>query len=183
MEKILDTVIIEGVEFQIIHKPETIYAGFRAEADNGDDNNSPLNTYELFKDNKQNIRGSLTPNVMICLSMLYKEANHGHNVRRSLMHCQEVPDDQQPEGITVVKSPESILIKVKASDEAWTLTKKTTGEDNPQWHMAPLFGLCDRLFCNAERGYTPTPDFSDTYEIEYYHDDGTKYAAISVMKR
>lgn len=62
------------------------------------------------------------------------------------------------------------------------LVKKITGEDNPQWHMAPLFGLFEKLFCNEERGFAFTPDFSDTYEIEYYNADGINYAGISVVK-
>ena len=46
--------------------------------------------------------------------------------------------------------------------------------------MVPLFGLCEKLFCNVEKGFAVTPDFSNTYEIEYYNSDGINYASISV---
>ncbi len=44
MEQLIEKVIIEGAEFQIIQKPETLYAGYMAESDNGS-----INTYELFQ--------------------------------------------------------------------------------------------------------------------------------------
>lgn len=177
MEQLIEKVIIEGAEFQIIQKPETLYAGYMAESDNGS-----INTYELFQAGYKNIKNSLTPDSMLCLSINYKECNHGKKARRSLMHCQETSERNQPEGMTVLKSPACYMIKVKSSEAAWALVKKTTGDDNPQWHMAPLFGLCEKLFCNAERGFALTPDFSGTYDIEYYNADGINYASISVVK-
>lgn len=35
MERLIEKVVIEGAEFEIIQKPETLYAGYKAEADNG----------------------------------------------------------------------------------------------------------------------------------------------------
>ena len=173
MDQLIEKVVIEGAEFQIIQKPATLYAGYKADADN-EDVESSVDTYQLFQAGHKNIKNSLTPDSMLCLSINYKECNHGHNARRSLMHCQETSERNQPEGITV--------IKVKSTEATWKLVKKITGEDNPQWHMAPLFGLCEKLFCNEERGFALTPDFSDTYEIEYYNADGINYAGISVVK-
>lgn len=182
MEKVLDTVVIEGAEFQIIQKPATLYAGYKAESENG--GGTPgANTCMLFRTGYKNIKKSLTPDTMLCLSINYKEYNHGNRVRRSLMHCQETSEREQPEGITVLESPACYMIKVKSTQAAWALVKKITGEDQPQWHMAPLFALCEKLFCNQERGFALTPDFSNTYEIEYYNFDGDNYAGISVVKR
>ena len=181
MEQLIEKVIIEGAEFQIIQKPKTLYAGYKMAVDKGDEE-SGVSSWELFQTGHKNIKGSLTPDSMICLSINYKECNHGKNARRFLMHCQETSERNQPEGITVLESPACCMIKVKSSEAAWALVKKVTGEDNPQWHMAPLFGLCEKLFCNEERGFALTPDFSDTYEIEYYNADGINYAGISVVK-
>lgn len=181
MEQIIEKVVIEGAEFEIIKKPATLYAGYITEADNGDDEQA-VNTYELFQAGYKNIKGSLTPDSMLCLSINYKECNHGKDARRSLMHCHEVSEKNQPEGITVLESPECCMIRVKSTEAAWKLVKKVTGEENPKWHMAPLFSLCEKLFCNVERGFAVTPDFSNTYEIEYYNADGINYAGISVVK-
>ena len=43
--------------------------------------------------------------------------------------------------------------------------------------MAPLFVLCEKLFCSEKKGFVLTPDFSDMYEIENYNADGTNYPA------
>lgn len=179
MEYLIKKVVIEGVEFQIIKKSQTLYAGYKAYTDNSD-GEAGVNTCELFANGYKNIKSSLTPSSMICLSIGYKEYNHGESVRRSLMHCQETSERNQPEGITVVESAPCYMIKVESTDATWALVKKITGEDNPHVHMAPLFGLCEKLFCNAEFGFELMPDFSDTYEIEYYNFDGSKYAGISV---
>ena len=181
MDQIIQNVVVEDAEFQIVKKTPTLYAGFRAEADNGDEESS-VDTYELFQAGYKNIKGSLTPDSMLCLSINFKECNHGKDARRSLMHCQETSERNQPEGITVVESPACYMIKAKSTDAMWALVKKLTGEDNPQFHMAPLFGLCEKLFCNEEWGFALTPDFSNTYEIEYYNFDGVNYAGISVVK-
>ena len=65
MEQLIEKVIIEGAEFQIIQKPETLYAGYMAESDNGS-----INTYELFQAGYKNIKNSLTPDSMLCLSIM-----------------------------------------------------------------------------------------------------------------
>ena len=88
MEQLIEKIVIEGIEFQIIQKPATLYAGYKADADN-EDVESSVDTYQLFQAGHKNIKNSLTPDSMLCLSINYKECNHGHNARRSLMHCQE----------------------------------------------------------------------------------------------
>lgn len=177
MDKLIEKIIIEGAEFEIIQKPATLYAGYKAEADN-----ESVNTFELFQAGNKNIIDSLTPDSMLCLSINFKECNHGKDAQRYLMHCQETSERNQPDGIEVVESPECLIIRAKSTEATWALVKKVTGEDNPQWHMAPLFGLCEKLFCNEEKGYALTSDFSGTYEIEYYNSNGINYAGISVMK-
>lgn len=47
MERLIEEIVIEGAEFQIIQKPKTLYAGYKAEADN-EDKEFGVNTYELF---------------------------------------------------------------------------------------------------------------------------------------
>lgn len=42
---------------------------------------------------------------MLCLSINYMECNYGKKAIRSLMYCQETSGKDQPEEITVLKSP------------------------------------------------------------------------------
>ena len=138
MERLIEKVVIEGAEFEIIQKPETLYAGYKAEADNGGEESS-IDTGELFQAGYKSIKNSLTPDSMLCLSINYKECNHGKNARRFLMHCQETLERNQPEGITVLESPACYMIKVKSSEATWALVKKTTGEDEPSMAHGPAF--------------------------------------------
>ena len=58
MDQLIEKVVIEGAEFQIIQKPATLYAGYRAETDNGDEE-SNVDTSQLFQAGYKNIKNSL----------------------------------------------------------------------------------------------------------------------------
>lgn len=178
MEKVVDKVTIEGVDFEIIEKPKTLYAGFISIAP--DNESEPdQSSYERFRDGFKNIVDSKTPECMTVLSIGYRDWNH--DCKRALLHGMETTNANQPEGITVIESPACTLIKVKSCDETWALTKKITGEDNPKWHMAPLFGLTAALFCTPEKGYEAGSE--GNHETEYYFFDGSQYTTIPVHKR
>ena len=73
------------------------------------------------------------------------------------------------------------------ADEAWALTKKITGEENPQWHMAPLFGLIRRIFCE-DGPYHYNYEFNGgngkgNDEMEYYCYSGESYVTVPVKKK
>ena len=76
MDQLIEKVVIEGAEIQIIQRPATLYAGYREETDNGDEE-SNVDTSQLFQAGYKNIKNSLTPDSMLCLSINYKECNHG----------------------------------------------------------------------------------------------------------
>ena len=101
MEQLIEKIVIEGIEFQIIQKPATLYAGYKADADN-EDVESSVDTYQLFQAGHKNIKNSLTPDSMLCLSINYKECKHGHNARRFHIHCKETSEINQHEGLTVI---------------------------------------------------------------------------------
>ncbi len=173
-EKIIKTVTIEGVEFTILDKAKTLYAGSYSEAI--DNTSEPAGgNNENYHSIKSQIKNSVTPNCMICHSINYTT----QSLPCALLHCQETTSTKQDDGIYVYEVPASLYIKVKCTDEAWILTKKLTGEENPEYHLAPLFGLMMHIFCNDKYGYEHTNNSA----IEYYYDDGSSYAAIPVKKR
>lgn len=109
---------------------------------------------------------------MICLSIDYATSERPC----AMLHGQETVNANQPDGIHVIKAEPTTLIKVKATKKAWKLTKKLTGEKNPGWHMAPLFGLIRHIFCCDECEY----EFdgckqNGNEETEYYYFSGDKY--------
>ena len=181
-EKIIETITIEGVDFTVIEKAKTIYAGFHSVAPDFENEPDSGDTHNRFQKEHTKIIDSVTSECMICLSIGYNEWNwrEKHDVIREVFHGKETGNINQPEGIRVIEALPRLLIRVKSTDAAWALTKKTIGADKPEWHMAPLFTLIEALFCTPERGFKAGSD--ENLEIEYYNFDGTQYAAIPVRK-
>jgi len=187
-EKIIETIVIEGVEFTIIEKAKTLYAGNYAVAQ--DLKSEPnFNEHGTFKPNDdgqvlQSIKDSVTPDRMLVLSIDYDGAIMPHRPC-AMLRGQETTSYNQPDGIHIIEAEPTLLIKVKYSDEAWALTKKLTGEDNPQWHMAPLFGLIKHIFWESgQYDY----EFNGckqngNEEIEIYCFNGERYVTVPMKKR
>ena len=184
-EKIIDTVTIEGVEFTVIEKAKTLYAGNYAIA--RDMNSEPnFNEHGTFKVNDdgqvlRSIKASVTPDCMLVLSIDYAT----HERPCAMLRGQETTSYEQPEGIHVIEAEPTLLIKVRATDEAWTLTKKLTGEDDPMWHMAPLFGLIRNIFCKGDGHYNY--EFNrcrqnGNEETEIYCFNGDKFVTVPVKR-
>lgn len=176
-EKAVDTVLIEGVEFVIVNKAKTFYAGAYSIAPDLESEPDIEGNWKKYHSDKQRIIDSVTPDCMICISINYTTPL----LPCAMLHGQETTNHQQPEGINVFETPPSMFIKVESTEKAWALTKKLTGEDNPQWHMAPLFGLIKHIFLNDQYGYEYNSN--GNHEIEYYYDNGTKSVAVPVKKK
>ena len=174
MEKIIDTVTIEGVDFTIIEKPKTLYAGFHSVALGFDNEPDFSDTYNRFQKEHTKIIDSITPECRINLSIGYTEWHRKHDVIREAMDCKETTNINQPKDIKVIEAPSCLLIRVKVTDESWTLVEKNMGEKL----MPHFFGLMGRLFFTPEQGFTNDGDL----EMIYYHSDGTQYVAIPVRK-
>ena len=186
-EKIIETITIEGVDFEIIEKAKTIYAGSYFVAPDLDSEPDVHASWQWFQDNKNKIIDSITPDCMICLSIDYAMKSlpefKGKERPCAMLHGQETINPNQSEGVHVIEAEPTLLIKVKATDEAWTLTKKLTGLDNPQWHMSPLFGLICKIFCGGKYDYEYNGcRQKGNEETEYYYFNGDKYVTVPVKK-
>lgn len=143
-----------------------------------------FNEHGTFKTNDdrtvlKSIKDSVTPECMLVLSIDYATKDRPC----AMLRGQETTSYNQPDGIYVIEAEPTTLIKVKYTDEAWALTKKLTGEDNPQWHMAPLFGLIRHVFCeNGEYEFNGCKQ-NGNEEIEIYCYNGERYVTVPVKKR
>ena len=179
-EKIIETITIEGVDFEIIEKAKTIYAGFYAVAPDLDSDHDD-GGYQWFQDNKDKIIDSITPECMIVVSIDYATDKRPN----AILFGQETSNPNQPEGVYVLEAEPTTLIRVKSTDETWALAKKLIDVDNPQWHMAPLFTLIQHIFCGDKYGYDY--EFNGcrqkgNEETEYYYFNGDKYVTVPVKK-
>ena len=182
-ERIIDTFMVEGVEFTIIEKPKTYYAGVYGVID---DLNWRPATYhwgalddgydeEIFK----TIRDSTTPDCEITLYVDYAADD-----RPSGMFCgQETKNPEQPAGIHVIEAHPSLYIRVKHTHEAFALTKKLTGKYLHQYHMLDLHDLIKYLFCDGDECvYEPNGSKQNGNEdMQFvYSDQIERYAAVPV---
>jgi len=174
MEKIIETVTIEGVDFTIIEKPKTLYAGFHSVAPNIEGEPDFEDAYKRFQEKHSKIIDSTVPECMICFSIGYTEWNRTRDVIREGMFGRETTNPNQAEGIKVIEAPPCLLIRVKVTNESWNLVEKIMGEKL----MPHFFGTMGNLFFTPERRFTNDGDL----EMEYHYSDGTKYAAIPVKK-
>ena len=122
-EKVIDTVVIEGVEFAIVGKQKTFYAGSYYVAPDLNSEPDVGASWNWFQSNKDKIIESVTPDCMICLSINYAISDRTSPC--AMLHGQETVNANQPEGVHVIEAEPTMLIKVKATDAAWALTKKT----------------------------------------------------------
>ena len=179
-EKIIETITIEGVDFQIIEKARTIYAGAY---DVAPDLDSELDLKNCMKDEEsfRLIKDSITPDCLLVLSIDYALDREIAQRPYAVLRGQETTSSEQPDGIYVLEAEPTMLIKVKSTDAAWALIKKLKGVDNPLCHMASLFTLIRCIFEGEKYNY----EFNGcrqkgNEETEYYYFNGDKYVTVPV---
>ena len=183
-EKIIDTIVIDGAEFTIIEKDETIYAGSYFVAPDLKSEPDVNASCQRFQNNKDKIVDSIIPDCMICLSIDYALDRTIAQRTYAILHGQETNNPNQPKGIHVIKAEPTTLIKVKAAAEAWALTKKLTELDTSQESLWLLFTLIRTIFEGDKYHY----EFNGckqngNEEAEYYHFDGDKYVTVPMKRK
>ncbi|MCL1857878.1 MAG: hypothetical protein FWF92_01415 [Oscillospiraceae bacterium] len=182
-EKIIETITIEGVDFEIIEKAKTFYAGSYFVAPDLDSEPDIQASWKWFQDNKNKITDSITPDCMICLSIDYALDREIAERPYAMLHGQETTNPNQPEGVYVLEAEPTLLIKVKATDAAWALTKKLNGLDNPG-HQAPLFTLIRSIFEGPENNYAHNGcKQKGNEEAEYFYFNGDRYVSVPVKRK
>lgn len=179
-EKIIETVEIDGVEFTIVEKTKTFYAGayFVAPECNSEPDIDACGQW--FEKNKDKIIDIVNQDCRICHSI-----NYTTNERPcAILYGYETSNSNQSKGIHVMEAAPTILIKAKSTDAAWSLTKKLTGYGSDMG-MVPLFFLIWHLFCDGgECKYERTCDIvQGNHDAEYEYGNGDKYVAVPVKRK
>ena len=182
-EKIIETVTIEGVDFEIIEKAKTLYAGSYFVAPDLSSEPDVNASWQWFQDNKNKIIDSITPDCLICLSIDYALDHEKAQRPYAMLHGQETSNPNQLENVHVIEAEPTTLIKVKVTDAAEALTKKLTGLDKPQ-EMWTLFTLIRTIFESDKYGY----EFNGckqkgNEEAEYFYFSGDKYVTVPVKRK
>jgi len=177
-EKIIETIEIDGVEFTVIEKAKTIYAGSYFVAPDLESEPDWDASGQWFEKNKHKIIDVINPESTVCFSIDYTT-----NERPcATLQGYETGSPNQPEGVHVIEADPVILIKVKATDAAWALTKKLTGYD--PICISPLFFLIWQLFCDGgECKYERVGDISKGNHEAHYYSNGDTYVTVPVKRK
>ena len=180
-EKIIDTVTIEGVEFTVIEKAKTFYAGSYFVAPDLESEPDINASWQWFQDNKDKIIDSITPDCMIVLSIDYALDRTTAQRPYAMLHGQEASNPNQPEGVHVITAEPTLLIRVKVTDAAWDLTEKLTELDISQESLWQLFTLIRTIFESDKYNY----EFNGckqkgNEEAQYYYFNEDKYVTVPV---
>ena len=177
-EKVIDTVTIEGVTFEVIEKSRTLYAGFRSVAPDTENEPDIGRASGRYDEGKQKIVDAILPDCLCCLSIGYSNPVWEGKHPLEFMFGKETSNPAQPEGIYVFDSAPSKYIRVWASEEAWALTKKITGEDKCPG-LVPLYGLIGHIFFTDFYGYKRN-NTTGNHAMSYYYDDGRSCVYLPV---
>lgn len=170
--RVLEKRVVEGVEFWIIDRPETAYAGAYTAAASPQDEPDGEAGCAAFEAAMGRIAGNLAPETLACISLGY----HTPGSVRALMHCAPTDGRAQPEGICTKTLPGGMYAAVEATAQAWALTGRLTGAQDPIYHMAPLFATV-RAALSGEYEFDARRD----HEIEIYSRE-TRFVAVPVNK-
>ena len=180
-EKILDTIMVEGVTFEIIEKPRTLYAGFHTIAPSVDDMPNPGETFDRYNEGKQNIADALLPNCLSCISIGFSNPIYEGKRPLEFMHGKETANPNQPEGIYVFDSTPSQYIRLWDSNEALELMKKITDGEKCSFSMSHYFPLITQIFLTEQYGYERNNN-TGNHGMEYYYEDGRACVYLPIIK-
>ena len=194
-EKVIDTIIIEGVEFTIIEKATTLYAGVYAEEPDMsahpelNENDEWILFGRWVADEEFTvIRDSVTPERKTYLNIDY----FNKDKPSALLIGQETTSHEQPEGIHVIKAEPTLLIKVVHTHASYELTKKLTGSYIHQYQLTELFGLVKHIFCQGSNATFTYNGDNGTGNVDAEHHPigrdgvgyiGSGYVTVPVQRR
>ena len=180
-EKVIETVVIEGVTFEIIEKNRTLYAGFHSVAPSIEGEPDIYGAHNRYTEDKHLIVDAILPDCKSCLSIGYSNPVWEGKRPLEFMFGKETSNPKQLEGIYVFDSTPSQYIRIWDSKEALVLTKKLTGSDKCSFSMVHFFGLITHVFLSEKYGYQRNNTLGN-HAMEYYFEDGRACVYLPVIK-
>lgn len=176
-EKIVETITIGGVRFEIVEKPETILAGkiiYAKDFPNADSFHSAIDS--LSEEEKQAVFDQLKESVLPIYD-INLSVNFWLSVKqRAYGFVREVLTEEQPDGVEVYKMPASLYIRAHTGKETAQLISK---EECEIWELFAYirdFFMPAHGFAMAQNGAQELEVF-DTFE----HKSGYAYMPVVRM--
>lgn len=124
-EKIVETITVGGARFEVVEKPETIFAGKIIYAKDFANVNSFNSSIDSMTENEKQATFDKLVEPVLPLYDINLSVNFWLSVKqRAYGFVREVMTEEQPEGVEVYKMPASLYLRVYTDKEASTLISK-----------------------------------------------------------
>lgn len=175
-EKIIETIKVNGAEFEIIEKPETILAGkiiYAKDFTDIDSFNAAIET--VSEEDKQVVFHLLEQNIFP-IADIHLSVNFWLDEKfRAFGFVREVATEEQPNGVDVYKIPSSLFIRAYTDKETARLITKD------QCEIWELFAYIRNFFMPAH-GFRMANNGAQELEVFDSLEHKTGYAYMPIMR-
>lgn len=174
-EKIVDTIKVGGAVFEIVEKPETVFAGKMFYAKDFSDISAFNSAIDAFAaGGEDTVYDSLTDAVLPVYDIHLSVNFWLSEKKRAYGFVREVSNVQQPEGVDVYKIPESLYIRAHNSSTAHLLSKE-------KCEMWELFTYIRDYFMPAH-GFKMADNGAQELEVFDTSEHSTGYVYMPVQR-
>lgn len=175
-EKIIETIKIGGASFEVVEKPETIFAGkiiYAKDFPDVDSFNSAIDT--ITEDDKQAAFGKLAESVLPIYDINLSVNFWLDEKSRAYGFVREVMTEEQPDGVEVYKMPASLFIRAYTDKETSQLISKE------QCEIWELFAYIRDFFMPAH-GFKMAQNGAQELEVFDTFEHKLGYAYMPVVR-
>ncbi len=175
-EKIIETIKVNGTEFEIIEKPETILAGKIIYAKDFTDMNSFNTAIETVSEEDKQVVFRLLEQNVFPITDIHLSVNFWLDEKsRAFGFVREVATEEQPNDIDVYKIPASLFIRAYTDKETAQLIAKD------QCEIWELFAYIRNFFMPAH-GFRMANNGAQELEVFDSLEHKTGYAYMPIMR-
>lgn len=175
-EKVVDTVKIGGAVFEIVEKPETVFAGKMFYAKDFSDISAFNSAVDAFAADGEDSVYDLLTDAVLPISDIHLSVNFWLSEKeRAYGFVREVSDENQPEGVDIYKMPASLYIRAYTDNSAAQLLSKE------QCEIWELFAYIRDYFMPAH-GFKMADNGAQELEVFDTSEHSTGYAYMPVQR-
>ncbi len=175
-EKIIETIKIGGASFEVVEKPETIFAGRIIYAKDYRDSDSFNSAIELLTEDDKQIAFGILAETALPIYDINLSVNFWLDEKlRAYGFVREVMTEEQPDGVDVYKMPASLFIRAYTDKETSQLVSK---EQCATWE---LFSYIRDFFMPAH-GFKMAQNGAQEFEVFDTFEHNLGYAYMPVVR-
>lgn len=175
-EKVVDMIKIGGAVFEIVEKPETVFAGKMFYAKDFSDISAFNSAVDAFEADGEDSVYDLITNAVLPISDIHLSVNFWlSEKKRAYGFVREVSDEKQPEGVDIYKIPASLYIRAYTDKSAAQLLSKE------QCEIWELFAYIRDYFMPAH-GFKMADNGAQELEVFDTSEHSTGYAYMPVQR-